>query len=175
MLVRNVALLLDRVSDKARGAQTFTTKQVAVVLDGIKNDRNRHAWHMALTGMRRGEIAGQRWEDIDLENKLIRIGRTRVDIKGKVVESDDAKSDSSNRTLPIPDALLAELKSASVRQAAEKLYLGTAYSDLGYVVCDEAGEPYHPSTQSKLWSSAIADLAERTAPLLRAGPSFFRS
>jgi integrase len=158
MLVRNVALLVDRVSGKPRGAQTFTAKQVAVVLDSIKNDRNRHAWHMALTGMRRGEIAGQRWEDSDLENKLIRIGRARVDIKGRVVESDDAKSDSSNRTLPIPDALLAELKSVSARQAAEKLYLGTAYSDLGYVVCNEAGEPYHPSTLSKLWSSAIADL-----------------
>jgi hypothetical protein len=33
-----------------------------------------------------------------------------------------------------------------------------AYSDLGYVVCNEAGELYHPSTLSKLWSSAIADL-----------------
>jgi integrase len=158
LLVRNVALLVDQVSGKARGAQTFTAKQVAVVLEGIKDDRNRHAWHMALAGMRRGEIAGQRWHDVDLENKLIRIGRTRVDVRGKAVESDDAKSDSSNRTLPIPDPLLAELKSARARHAAEKLHLGTAYSDLGYVVCNEEGEPYHPSTLSKLWSSAIAAL-----------------
>ncbi len=158
LLVRNVALVVDRVAGKPRGAQTFTPAQVAVVLTGIEDDRNRHAWHMALTGMRRGEIAGQRWEDIDLENKLIRIGRTRLDIKGKAVESNDVKTQSSNRTLPIPDPLLAELKAAKARQAAEKLYLGAAYSDLGYVVCNEAGEPYHPSTLSKLWGSAIADL-----------------
>jgi integrase len=158
LLVRNVATLVDRVSGKARGAQTFTPGQIEVVLAGIAEDRNRHAWHMALAGMRRGEIAGQRWEDIDLESKLIRIGRTRIDIKGKAVESDDAKSESSNRTLPLPAPLLAELKAAKARQASEKLYLGNSYSDLGYVVCNEAGEPYHPSTLSKLWSAAIANL-----------------
>lgn len=158
LLVRNVATVVDRVTGKARAAQTFTADQVRVVLTGIAHDRNRHAWHMALAGMRRGEIAGQRWEDIDLENELIRIGRTRVDIKGKAAESDAAKSESSNRTLPLPAPLLAELKAAKARQAAEKLYLGNAYSDLGYVVCNEAGEPYHPSTLSKLWSAAIAGL-----------------
>jgi integrase len=146
------------VSGKARAAQTFTADQIRIVLNGIAQDRNRHAWHMALAGMRRGEIAGQRWEDIDLENELIRIGRTRLDIKGKAVESDDAKSESSNRTLPLPAPLLAELKAAKARQAAEKLYLGGAYRELGYVVCNEAGDPYHPSTLSKLWSAAIADL-----------------
>jgi integrase len=158
ILIRNVAVLVDRVSGKARGAQTFTAKEVAIVLEGIANDRNRHAWHMALTGMRRGEIAGQRWQDIDLENKLIRIGRTRLDIKGKAVESDDVKSEASNRTLPIPDPLLAELRAAKARQAAEKLKLGTPYSDGGYVVCNEAGGPFHPSTLSKMWKDAIADL-----------------
>jgi integrase len=119
LLVRNVAVLVARVSGKARGAQTFTMTEVAVVLQGIADDRNRHAWHLALAGLRRGEIAGQRWDDIDFANKLIRIGRTRIDIKGKAVESDDAKSEASNRTLPIPDPLLVELKAAKARLAAE--------------------------------------------------------
>jgi hypothetical protein len=55
-------------------------------------------------------------------------------------------------------ALLIELKAAKARQAAEKVVLGDAYSDLGFVVCNEAGEPYHPSTLSRLWQSAIKDL-----------------
>jgi integrase len=60
--------------------------------------------------------------------------------------------------LPIPDALLAELTAAKARQSAEKLALGEAYSNLGYVVCNEDGEPYHPSTLSKLWQAAIKHL-----------------
>ena len=59
---------------KQKRFETFTAKQVQVVLDGISTDRNRHAWHMALAGMRRGEIAGQRWADVDFTNKLIHMG-----------------------------------------------------------------------------------------------------
>ncbi|MGB7866912.1 MAG: site-specific integrase [Mycobacterium sp.] len=62
------------------------------------------------------------------------------------------------RILPIPDALLAELTAAKARQAAEKLARGEAYANLGYVVCNEDGEPYHPSTLSKLWQAAIKNL-----------------
>lgn len=157
-LTRNVALLVDRVPGKAKRFETFTAKQVQVVLDGISTDRNRHAWHMALAGMRRGEIAGQRWADVDFTNKLIHIGRTRVDVRGHALDQTDPKTKSAARTLPIPDGLLAELKAAKARQATEQLAMGDAYSDHGHVVCNEAGEPYHPSTLTKLWSAAIRDL-----------------
>jgi integrase len=60
--------------------------------------------------------------------------------------------------------LLTELGAAKNRQAAEKLALGEAYTDQGYVVCNEAGEPYHPSTLSTLWQAAIRDL---DVPLIR--------
>jgi hypothetical protein len=60
--------------------------------------------------------------------------------------------------LPIPDALLSELIAAKARQATERLALGEAYRALGYVVCNEAGEPYHPSTMSKMWKAAIKHL-----------------
>ena len=101
--------------------QTFTADQVRVILDGVADDRNRHAWHMALAGMRRGEIAGQRWDDVDLENKVIRIGPTRVDVRGRALDQDDPKTVAAERPLPIPDRLLAELKAARERQATEKL------------------------------------------------------
>ncbi len=157
-LARNVASLVDRVPSKAKKLQTFTSEQVQIVLRGIANDRNRHAWHLALAGLRRGEIAGQRWADFDFQRKTLRIGATRVDVGGRAVDQDEPKTANAGRVLPIPDALLAELAAAKNRQAAEKLALGEAYSDLGYVVCNEAGEPYHPSTMSTLWQAAIRDL-----------------
>ena len=55
-LARNVAGLVDRVPGKARKFETFTADQVRTVLGGIAKDRNRHAWHLALAGLRRGEI-----------------------------------------------------------------------------------------------------------------------
>jgi integrase len=157
-LTRNVASLVDRVPGNAKSFETFTPDQVRKVLRGIADDRNRHAWHLAPAGLRRGEIAGQRWADIDLEKRTLRIGATRVDVGGRAFDQDEPKTANAGRVLPLPDALLAELTAAKSRQASEKLAPGEAYADLGYVVCNEAGQPYHPSTLSTLWQAAIRGL-----------------
>ena len=130
---------------KPKKFATYTPMQVERVLRAIREDRNRHAWHLALSGLRRGEIGGLRWTNIDFKAKTLTIGPTRISVDGKAVEQDGAKSEDSHRVLPIPDPLLVELKVAKNRQASEKLTLGTAYADLGYVVCNEAGQPYHPT------------------------------
>ncbi len=157
-LARNVASLVDRVPGKTRKFETFTADQVRTVLSGIAKDRNRHAWHLALAGLRRGEIAGLRWDDVDLGQRTVRIGKTRVDVGGRALDQNDPKTASGGRVLPIPDALLSELTVARARQTAEKLALGEADAGLGYVVCNEAGEPYHPSTLSNMWQAAIKNL-----------------
>ena len=170
-LTRNVASLVYRVPGGAKKFETFTPDQVRTVLGGIADDRNRHAWHLALAGLRRGEIAGQRWADIDSQRRTLRIGATRVDVGGRAFDQDEPKTANAGRVLPIPDALLAELSAAKNRQAAEKLALGDAYSDQGFVVCNEAGEPYHPSTLSTLWQAAIRDLDVPQIRLHDARPS----
>ena len=174
-LARNVAVLVDRVPGKTRQFETFTADQVHTVLGGIANDRNRHAWHLALAGLRRGEIAGLRWDDVDLGQRTVRIGKTRVDVGGRALGQDDPETASAGRVLPIPDALLSELAAAKARHAAERLALCEAYVDLGYVVCNEAGEPYHPSTLSTMWQAAIKNLTCRrygcTTPGIPAPPS----
>lgn len=81
---------------------------------------------------------------------------TRISVDGKAVEQDDTKWENSHRVLPIPDPLLVALKAAKTRPASEKLTLGTAYADLGYAMCNEAGQPYHPDTLSKMWANAGA-------------------
>ncbi len=154
-LVRNVAAHVDRVAGKPKKFATYTPMQVERVLRAIREDRNRHAWHLALSGLRRGEIGGLRWINIDFEAKTLTIGPTRISIDGKAVEQDDAKSKDSHRILPIPDPLLVELKAAKRRQVSEKLTLGADYADLGYVVCNEAGQPYHPDTLSKMWANTV--------------------
>src|ERR1700756_3291602 len=155
-LVRNVVAHVDRVAGKPKKFATYTPMQVERLLRAIREDRNRHAWHLALSGLRRGEIGGLRWTNIDLEAKTLTVGPTRISVDGKAVEQDGAKSEDSNRVLPVPDPLLVELKAAKKRQLSEKLKAGVDYTDLGYVVCNEAGQPYHPDTLSKMWAKAVA-------------------
>lgn len=120
------------------------------MLRAADKDRNGHLWYLALSGLRRGEIAGLRWSDVDLSDGTITIARSRVQAgAGNVVEN-APKTLSSCRTLPLDDGLIGVLKRASVRYAEERLSLGAAHQDSGYVAVNEAGEPYTPDTLTRM-------------------------
>ena len=121
----------------------------AALHTGSRAGRSRETWH---DRRRKQQRRCYLHVSPDLEAKTLTVGPTRISVDGKAVEQDDAKSEDSARTLPIPDPLLVELKAAKKRQASEKLMSGAAYADLGYVVCNEAGQPYHPDTLSKMWT-----------------------
>jgi len=82
-VVRNIVEDVDRVPGKPKKFATYTPAQVECVLRAIRTDRNRHAWHLALCGLRRGEIGGLRWTNVDLEAWTLTIGPTRISVDGK--------------------------------------------------------------------------------------------
>jgi integrase len=151
---RNVAELVNRVSKPHKAVDTYTEAEVRKLLASIADDRLGHAWELALSGLRRGEIAGLRWVDVDLDGKTMAIVNKRVSAGGRSVEN-DPKSATSRRTLPLPDRLVATLKAAKARQAAQRLALGAAYRSGAYVVSNEIGDPYSPAVLSRYWRDAL--------------------
>jgi integrase len=152
LVARNVAKHVDPVAIGHRSVDTYTEAEASTLLQSIAGDRLAHAWELALCGLRRGEIAGLRWDGVDLDVKTLSITNNRVDAGGKAVEN-DPKSAMSRRTLPLPDRLVSVLKAAKKRQAAERLALGGGSWD--YVVSNEVGDPYHPQVLSRYWQDAI--------------------
>ena len=151
----NVAALVDRLPVSKVPMQTFTTVEVEKLLDTSAEDRLGHVWHLALVGLRRGELCGLRWTDIDFEAQTISIEITRVVVDGEVVEG-DTKSETSTRVLPLTLELLAALRAATRMQAEEQLAAGPTYERSGYVVVDRLGRRYHPDTVSDYWAAACA-------------------
>ena len=151
----NVAALVDRLPVSKVPMQTFTTVEVEKLLDTFAEDRLGHVWHLALVGLRRGELCGLRWTDIDFEAQTISIEITRVVVDGEVVEG-DTKSETSTRVLPLTLELLAALRAAKRMQAEEQLAAGPTYERSGYVVVDPLGRRYHPDTVSDYWAAACA-------------------
>jgi integrase len=147
----NVAEKVKRLSKARKEMSTYTPDEVAKVLQAADGDRDGHLWYLALSGLRRGEVGGLRWSDVDQVEKTLTVRMSRVAAAGKVVEN-GPKTNASSRTLPLDEGLAAVLRAAHKRQAEDRLALGPAYGAEDYVACDEAGRPYHPDTLNKRWS-----------------------
>jgi integrase len=161
-VVRNVARLVDRVAGDPQNFHTLTTAEMFRILD--HDCRDRHLWALALYGLRRGEIAGLRWANVNLKDKTIRITENRVAIGGEIT-SGTPKSKASNRTLPMPDEVVELLKAARKRQTEERLKLGEGYGSGEYVASDESGQPYHPNLLTFRWGKLLDDLGIRRVRL----------
>jgi integrase len=154
LIVRNVASLVRLVTVPHQEVDTYTDVEVNQILASLSCDRLAHAWELALAGLRRGEIAGLRWDDVDFEANTLAIVQGRVHARDRVIEG-DPKSAASRRVLPLPARLVTVLKAAKARQAAERLQLGPAFRSGDYVVSNEIGDPYHPQTLSRYWAKAM--------------------
>lgn len=153
-VVRNVAHLVDRVPQVKHEMETFTEAEVHELLKAAESDRLEAAWHLALSGLRRGEVCGLTWADVDLEAGELRVRHTRILVDGVVIES-TPKTAKGERALPLPDSLTRVLKRARTRQAEDRLRLPGDYLEGGYVVADAGGSPMNPETLGLAWGRLL--------------------
>ena len=76
------------------------------------------------TGLRRGEVCGLDWSDIDFENGLVKINKSVLYSADKGVYEDTTKTNSSNRIIGIPSAMVQLLKEYKIEQSKKKLLMG---------------------------------------------------
>lgn len=116
--------------------------------------------HLALLGLRRGELAGLRWSAVDLDGDTptLTVCATRVSTSGGVVDQDDAKTASSARTLPIPPHLIPILRRVRLEQREMRLKAGRLWQGGadGHVIAQELGKPLSPRTVDRWWEQAVA-------------------
>lgn len=126
MVARNVAALADGVKVGTPEGRTLTPDQARAFLDSLEGHRYEAAYAVALAlGLRRGEILGLAWSDVDLDASpprlTVRRALKRLDA-GLVLE--DTKTKQSRRTVHLPAPVAAHLKAHRKRQVAERLAAG---------------------------------------------------
>jgi integrase len=156
----NPAEHADPPSPTRREMRAWTAEQARTFLASVEEDRLRACWHLALaTGMRRGELCGLRWSDIDGDR--LAVGRSRT-VAGYTVTEREPKS-GRTRTVALDPGTVAELRSHRTRQLEERLAWGAAWTDSGYVFTRENGEPLHPHSLSQFFETRVA--ATKLPPL----------
>ncbi|WIB68066.1 site-specific integrase [Curtobacterium sp. MCBD17_035] len=125
-------------------------QQAQQFLDGLTDERLGVLFEFALyTGMRRGEIVGLRWSDVDLPRAQVTVRQQRVQV-GSRVEVGAVKTDAGqDRRVLLGANVVGSLIAWQVRQAQEAELLGSTYNPSGYVFTTALGEPLRPDYVTK--------------------------
>ncbi|WP_258359403.1 site-specific integrase [Moorella sulfitireducens (nom. illeg.)] len=155
MIPRNPADKVQPPSPEDTEITPLTEEQVARFLDAAKGNRFEALFITVLgTGLRRGEVLGLRWEDIDLQNGLLTVQRTLEAAKGKL-KFVPPKTKTSKRTISLPSSVVEALKKHRIQQMQHKLRLGPMYQDQGLVFPSETGTPLNPDNLDRYFKPIL--------------------
>lgn len=136
-------------------AKTLNNEEVKMLLDYCKDSTIYTAILIAVTtGMRQAEIAGLRWEDVDLKKKTIYIKNTLQRIEGKLKPM-PTKTHNSKRTVVMLDLLVDHLKKVRKKQLENKLKTVEDCGSFEYVCSWDNGTPMDPHYICKTFRKII--------------------
>lgn len=149
LVSRNVAKLVRVPSPRYKVGKGLSVDQVRKLLAAAEGHRLHALYVVAATmGLRRGELVGLRWSDVDLDEGTLRVQHTVQRVAGQLHVL-DAKTEDSEAVLPLPEITWLTLLEHQERQAAERAALGEVWEDHGLVFPSERGTPLEPTNLSR--------------------------
>lgn len=149
----NPALRIPLEAERPRKFEAWSPEQVGVFLDTAARHRLGTLYELAfLTGLRRGELVGLRWEAVDFATRTARVDHTRVQARQGIVES-DPKTESGRRMVTLDDAAIGALLSWRLAQERDRTRWAEAWTDTGYVFTMEDGTPVKPDYATRLFDT----------------------
>jgi len=141
--------------DGTRELKTWNAEQLKAFLDFTKDERLSPLWHvLAMTGMRRGESLGLRWEDVDLEAGRLAVRRALIP-NGAVVVVSEPKTAKGRRSVALDPQTVEALKRQAAQQLADQVKKADDWTDTGLVFTKEDGEAWHPEVVSRFFRQAV--------------------
>lgn len=166
LLARNPADLADPPRVPRHEAKSWSPEELSSFLEYVRNHRLRSAFRLtAMTGMRRGEVLGLRWSDIDLAAARLSVQRARLSVAYEVVVS-EPKTARSRRSIALDVETVAQLRAYRTRQLEERIAAGELWQ-AGHdtVFTDELGRPIHPDRFTKMFIRLVESSGiERLTP-----------
>jgi integrase len=160
----NPALMVDKPAIPDGPVTAWEPEHIAVFLERCGRRRLGPLFELAvLTGLRRGEICGLHWADVDLAARTITVRHNRVSVDGRVQES-TTKTRSGRRTVPLSDAGVAALLTWQLRQSGEAEAAQEAWQSDGHVFTNELGQALDPAYVTRLFQ--VIRLEDEPLPAL---------
>ena len=152
ILLRNPLEAVEPPKPQRRQMQTLPGEQVAGLLEAAEGNRLHAPLQLAIaTGMRRGELLGLHWRDVDLDAGKLGVRCSLQTLKDEPDAIIKSPKSGKSRTISLPAFAIEALKKHRADQAADKLLHGRDYQDSDLVFCEENGQPWKPNAFSGLW------------------------
>jgi integrase len=149
-VMRNVADAVDPPRRNKPEMRVWSREEATRVLQVAAGDEYEALWYLALTtGMRRGELLGLRWSDVDLDARTLSVARTLSRGKTSRLEVGEPKTAAGRRRVALPAAAVLRLRRHQTRQKSVWLEVGPAYADRNLVFATPDGRPIHPNTLAR--------------------------
>ena len=127
-VARNVADAVEKPTAAAPVHDVWSPEQLRAFLTAVRTDRLYAMWLLfATTGMRRGEVAGLTWHDVDLAAGQVRVSWTLGVVQSKPTWKPRAKSAAGERLMALDPATVQALREHRTRQNEERLFVGSGW------------------------------------------------
>ncbi|WP_298555315.1 tyrosine-type recombinase/integrase [Streptomyces luteogriseus] len=153
---RNVARNVRTGTPRPRRFEPLTADEARKFLATANGHRLQSLFELALhTGLRKGELLGLRWEDLDLAGGTANIRRTLQRTNSGGLTPLPTKTKSSERRIALPTPCLRSLEQHRDRQFQECEAAGAGWEDSGYVFTRPDGAPIEGSTLTRHFNTLL--------------------
>jgi integrase len=165
-LARNPCDAADPPTSRSPEMQAWTQEELRSFAQATSDHRWAAIWALMITtGMRRGEVLGLRWSDIDLDTGSATIRSTRIRY-GTTVDRSTPKTASGNRTIALGPSVRASLRTWRKTQMEERMLMGDGWqNDDNLVVTLADGRAPNPESFSNLFQNLTRRAGLRTIRL----------
>ena len=149
MIPRNATEVVKAPRPAPEEIRPLSREQTKILLEAAKEDRFEALYTLAVsTGLRQGELLGLKWEDVDLEESVVRVRRTLTRHESRLLLG-EPKTKRSRRTVRVSETAVEALKKHLARQVREKKYLNELYRDQGLIFTTQRGTLVNPTDLRK--------------------------
>jgi integrase len=158
LVAKNMATSIKLPSVRKRKGKVWSSEEARQFLESARSDRDPLYAVYALIlvlGLRKGEVLGLTWDDIDLDAAELSIGRQLQRVSRQLLHR-ETKTATSDATLPLPDICAAALRLRKVEEAHAREVAGSAWQGSTLIFTTKWGTPIEPRNFNRAWDVRCA-------------------